>query len=134
MKRLTILTLVIALILPFAIAGAGEILNGAGATFPYPLYSKWFYAYEKATGVKINYQSIGSGGGIQQVKAGTVDFGATDAPLMKEDLEKNNLIQFPMVAGAVAMLYNIPGIPSGLKLTSEMLLIFFFKRLLTGVT
>ena len=130
MKRLTILTLVFVLILPFAIAGAGGILNGAGATFPYPLYSKWFYAYEKATGVKINYQSIGSGGGIQQVKAGTVDFGASDAPLMKEDLEKNNLIQFPMVAGAVAMVYNIPGIPSGLKLTSEMVADIFLKKII----
>jgi len=102
------------------ITASAEIINGAGATFPYPLYSKWFYAYEKATGVKINYQSIGSGGGIQQVRVGTVDFGASDAPLLKEELERDGLIQFPMVAGSVAIVYNLPGIKSGLRLTPEV--------------
>lgn len=130
MKILRGLILVIVLILPFWVAVADEILNGAGATFPYPLYSKWFYTYEKTTGVKINYQSIGSGGGIQQVKAGTVDFGASDAPLAKEDLDKNNLIQFPMVAGAVAIIYNIPGISSGLKLTSEIVADIYLKKII----
>lgn len=114
-----ILTLVI--VIAFSIASSAEIINGAGATFPYPLYSKWFYVYEKATGVKINYQSIGSGGGIQQVKAGTVDFGASDAPLSKEELDKHGLIQFPTVAGAVAIVYNLPRIPIGLKLTPEII-------------
>src|SRR3972149_1115191 len=121
MKTIVKLLLAIVVALGFAAAGAAELINGVHSTGPYPLYSKWFYAHAKTTGVKINYQSIGSGGGIQQVKAGTVDFGASDAPLLREDLEKNNMVQFPMVAGAVAMIYNIPGIPSGLKLTSEII-------------
>ncbi len=75
MKNILRLTLVLLLVLAFGMTAKAEIINGAGATFPYPLYSKWFYKYEKNTGIKINYQSIGSGGGIQQVKAGTVDFG-----------------------------------------------------------
>ena len=100
---------------------AAEIINGAGATFPYPLYSQWFYSYQELTGIKINYQSIGSGAGIQQVKAGTVDFGASDAPLQKEDLDAANLIQFPMVAGAVAIAYNLPDVPTGLKLTPQVI-------------
>ncbi|MEW6409902.1 MAG: phosphate ABC transporter substrate-binding protein PstS [Nitrospirota bacterium] len=119
--RLTLaLALALALVMAFGMTAEAEIINGAGATFPYPLYSKWFYQYEKNTGIKINYQSIGSGGGIQQVKAGTVDFGASDAPLPKEEIDKHGLIQFPTVAGAVAVAYNLPGIPSGLKLTSEI--------------
>ncbi|MFH1903590.1 MAG: phosphate ABC transporter substrate-binding protein PstS [Candidatus Omnitrophota bacterium] len=102
-------------------AASAGVINGAGATFPYPLYSQWFYSYQQQTGVKINYQSIGSGAGIQQVKVGTVDFGASDAPLTKEDLSANNLVQFPMVGGAVAITYNVPGLGSGLKLTSPMI-------------
>ncbi|MEW6675627.1 MAG: phosphate ABC transporter substrate-binding protein PstS [Nitrospirota bacterium] len=121
MRNILKLTLAFVLVMAFSMALAAEIINGAGATFPYPLYSKWFYSYEKVTGIKINYQSIGSGGGIQQVKAGTVDFGASDAPLPKEELEKYGLIQFPTVAGAVAIVYNLPGIPTGLKLTSALI-------------
>ncbi len=121
MKRALKLALVIAIVLSFTTAYAAEILNGAGATFPYPLYSKWFYNYEKQTGVKINYQSIGSGGGIQQIEAGTVDFGASDAPLPKEELDKHGLFQFPTVAGSEAIAYNLPGIPTGLKLTPEVI-------------
>ncbi len=111
--------LVLAMVLAAGTAWAGVSLNGAGATFPYPLYSKWFYTYEKETGVKINYQSIGSGGGIAQVKAGTVDFGASDAPLKGEQLREAGLFQFPMVAGVVAIVYNLPGIEQGLKLSSS---------------
>ena len=96
---------------------AATTLNGAGATFPYPLYTKWFDAYKNATGVQINYQAIGSGGGIQQLKNKTVDFGASDAPLSNADLTgmPGAVVQIPTVAGAVAIVYNVPGV-SGLKL------------------
>ena len=86
---------------------SGKIISGAGATFPYPVYSKWAYAYFKLTGIKINYQSIGSGGGIRQIKAKTVDFGASDAPLKAEELEKAGLIQFPMIIGGVVPVINL---------------------------
>src|SRR5579862_414667 len=88
------------------------LLNAAGATFPYPIYSKWFSDYHQAhPNVQINYQSIGSGGGIQQLKAGTVDFGASDMPLNDQLLGQFNfkIIQFPTVLGAVVPTYNIPG-------------------------
>ncbi len=100
---------------------AGPQLIGAGATFPYPIYSKWFYEYEKETGVKINYQPIGSGGGIQQIIAKTVDFGASDAPLDAKTLKEHGLIQMPTVAGAVAMAYNLPGVGKGLKFTPGLI-------------
>ncbi|MCX7942304.1 MAG: phosphate ABC transporter substrate-binding protein PstS, partial [Dictyoglomaceae bacterium] len=96
-------------------------LTGAGATFPYPLYSRWFYDFEKETGIKINYQAVGSGAGIQQIKAGTVDFGATDALLTGKEQEESGLIMIPTVAGAVAIIYNLPGIGKGLKLTRELI-------------
>ncbi|MBI5191649.1 MAG: phosphate ABC transporter substrate-binding protein PstS [Nitrospirae bacterium] len=118
MKKVLLLALTV-LALTAGAAQAGITLNGAGATFPYPLYSKWFYNYEKQTGTRVNYQSIGSGGGISQVKAGTVDFGASDAPLKAKELREANLFQFPMVAGAVAVVYNLPGVGSGLKLKSQ---------------
>ncbi len=85
-------------------------ITGAGATFPYPLYSKWAFHFEKETGNKVNYQAIGSGGGIRQITNRTVDFGASDAPLKPEELRKNNLIQFPTVIGAVVITYNVPEI------------------------
>jgi phosphate transport system substrate-binding protein len=118
MKKL-VSVMAIAMTLFTASAFAGETLNGAGATFPYPLYSKWFYSYEKETGTKVNYASIGSGGGISQVKAGTVDFGASDAPLTGKEQKEANLFQFPTVGGAVAIVYNVPGVQSGLKLDSK---------------
>jgi phosphate transport system substrate-binding protein len=97
-------------------------LNGAGATFPYPIYSQWAYKYNAITGVQINYQSIGSGGGIQQIKAKTVDFGASDAPLKKEDLDANGLAQFPLIMGGVVPVINVKGInPGELKLGGELL-------------
>jgi phosphate transport system substrate-binding protein len=88
-------------------------ISGAGATFPYPVYAKWADAYKKETGVGMNYQSIGSGGGIKQIEAKTVTFGATDAPLKGEDLEKNGLVQFPMVMGGIVPVVNIDGVKAG---------------------
>ena len=88
-------------------------ISGAGATFPYPIYAKWADAYKKETGVGLNYQSIGSGGGIKQIEARTVTFGATDAPLKGPDLDKNGLVQFPMVMGAIVPVVNIEGIKAG---------------------
>jgi phosphate transport system substrate-binding protein len=100
---------------------AGDI-TGAGATFPYPIYAKWADAYKKQTGVGLNYQSIGSGGGIKQITAKTVDFGASDAPLKPEELDKNGLFQFPAIMGGVVPVYNVKGIEAGkLRLTGELL-------------
>src|SRR5579859_2023566 len=99
-------------------------LNAAGATFPYPIYSKWFNEYHKLhPNVAINYQSIGSGGGIQQLHAGTVDFGASDMPLKDDLLQKLNLhiTQFPTVLGAVVPSYNMPGVEATLKFTPAAL-------------
>ena len=101
---------------------AADNITGAGATFPYPLYSKWAEAYKAKTGVGMNYQSIGSGGGIKQIIAKTVDFGASDAPMQAADLDKNGLVQFPMVIGGVVPVYNIEGIkPGGIRLTGAVL-------------
>ena len=94
------------------VAIAAEI-SGAGASFPYPIYAKWADAYKKATGVGLNYQSIGSGGGIKQIYARTVTFGATDAPLKGSDLDKHGLAQFPMVMGGIVPVINVPGIKPG---------------------
>src|SRR5262249_28836857 len=88
-------------------------ISGAGATFPYPIYAKWADAYKKETTVGLNYQSIGSGGGIKQIQAKTVVFGATDAPLSGQDLAKSNLVQFPMVMGGIVPVVNLDGIPAG---------------------
>src|SRR5215471_336288 len=93
-------------------AWAAEI-SGAGATFPYPIYAKWAEAYAAKTGVKMNYQSIGSGGGIAQIRAKTVDFGASDMPLKPEDLQKDGLTQFPPVVGGEVMVVNLPGVQAG---------------------
>ena len=100
-------------------AGAAEI-SGAGATFPYPIYAKWAEAYKAKTGTSMNYQSIGSGGGIKQITANTVDFGASDMPLKPEDLAKDGLQQWPMVMGGVVMVVNLQGIkPGQLKLDGK---------------
>jgi phosphate transport system substrate-binding protein len=92
---------------------AAEDISGAGATFPYPIYAKWADAYKKETGVGLNYQSIGSGGGIKQIEARTVTFGASDAPLKGEELDKNGLAQFPMVMGAIVPVVNLDGVNAG---------------------
>jgi phosphate transport system substrate-binding protein len=102
-------------------AMAAEI-TGAGATFPFPIYAKWAEAYKAKSGNSMNYQSIGSSGGIKQIKAKTVDFGATDAPVSFADLEKDGLVQFPAIIGGVVPVANIEGIkPGQLKLTGELL-------------
>lgn len=102
-------------------AQAAEI-TGAGATFPFPIYSKWAEAYKANTGIGLNYQSIGSGGGIRQIKAKTVDFGASDKPLDKEELEKEGLMQFPAIIGGVVPIFNLEGIGQGqLKLSGDLI-------------
>lgn len=128
MKFLKASALSLTLLLFVVAAGAQShdpvSMNAAGATFPYPIYSKWFDAYHKLhPEVQINYQSIGSGGGIQQLKAGTVDFGASDMPLNDQLLSQFNfkIIQFPTVLGAVVPTYNIPGVSAVLKFTPKAL-------------
>src|SRR6202044_1690835 len=95
------------------VAAAAADISGAGATFPYPIYSKWADAYKKLTGIGLNYQSIGSGGGIKQIKAKTVTFGASDMPLKPEDLNASGLLQFPVIIGGVVPVVNIKGIQGG---------------------
>ncbi len=104
----------------------GGQINGAGATFPYPIYSKWFNEYAKINqDAKINYQSIGSGGGIKQITEGTVDFGASDSPMSDEEIQKansknnNNILHIPTVIGSVVLTYNIPGVDKNINLTPE---------------
>lgn len=105
-------------------------ITGAGASFPAPIYSKWADAYQKATGNKVNYQSIGSGGGIKQITAKTVDFGASDMPLKVEQLEKDGLTQFPAVIGGVVPVVNIPGIkPGDLQLSGPVLADIFLGKI-----
>src|SRR5882672_6841010 len=108
--------------LALAIGAQAVDITGAGATFPYPIYAKWADAYKKQTGIGMNYQSIGSGGGIAQIKAKTVDFGASDMPLKPEDLQAAGLIQFPAIIGGVVPVVNIEGIaPGALKFTGPVL-------------
>jgi phosphate transport system substrate-binding protein len=97
----------------FSTSALAADITGAGATFPYPIYAKWADAYKKETGVGVNYQSIGSGGGIKQITAKTVQFGASDMPMKPEELEKNGLMQFPAIMGGDVMVYNVKGVPSG---------------------
>src|SRR5688500_2579341 len=107
---------------------SGAALTGAGATFPAPLYSKWSDAYATKTGVNINYQSIGSGGGIRQLSEQTVDFGASDAPMSDGELAKakgGRVLHIPTVLGAVVVIYNLPGVSTGLKLTGEAVAAIF---------
>ena len=108
--------------LSFVTLSSAQGVTGAGASFPAPLYSKWAADYNKATGVKINYQSVGSGAGIKQIDAKTVDFGASDMPLTDEELSKKGLMQVPTVIGGVIPVVNIKGIqPGQLKLTGQVL-------------
>ena len=104
--------------------------TGAGASFPYPIYAKWAEAYKKETGNSMNYQSIGSGGGIKQIKAKTVDFGASDKPLKAEELDQYGLIQFPMIMGGVVPVVNLDGIkPGQLKLSGDVLADIFLGKI-----
>ena len=106
----------------FASVAPAQDMTGAGATFPAPIYAKWADAYNKATGARLNYQSVGSGAGIQQIRAKTVDFGASDMPLTDELLAKDGLVQFPTVIGGVVPVVNIKGIaPGQIKLTGQLL-------------
>ncbi len=108
--------------LAFAVTAEAADISGAGATFPYPVYAKWAEAYKQQSGTSMNYQSIGSGGGIKQIGARTVDFGASDKPLTSEELAKADLVQFPTVMGGVVPVVNIPGLkPGELKLTGPVL-------------
>ncbi|MEO7760799.1 MAG: phosphate ABC transporter substrate-binding protein PstS [Casimicrobiaceae bacterium] len=105
-------------------------ITGAGATFPYPIYAKWADAYKKQTDVAMNYQSIGSGGGIKQIQAKTVDFGASDMPLKPEELEKNGLVQFPAIVGGNVIVYNLKGVESGkVKLTGPLIADIFLGKI-----
>jgi phosphate transport system substrate-binding protein len=116
----------------FSSAASAADLSGAGATFPAPVYAKWAEMYKGTTGVGLNYQAIGSGGGIKQIKAKTVDFGASDKPLKPEDLNASGLFQFPTVVGGVVPVVNLPGIaPGQLKLTGPMLAAIFYGQLKT---
>jgi len=120
---------VASLILAGTVSAGSLSLSGAGATFPYPVYAKWANAYAGETGVKLNYQSIGSGGGIAQIKAGTVDFGASDAPMKKDQLDKFGLVQWPQIMGGVVPVVNLPGIATNqLELTPDLLANIFLGR------
>src|SRR5579863_942066 len=115
-KRLLIMAAALGLTLSAAaadITGSHADISGAGATFPYPIYAKWADAYKTLTGIGLNYQSIGSGGGIKQIKAKTVTFGASDMPLKPDDLKAAGLLQFPMIIGGVVPVVNIQGIQGG---------------------
>src|SRR5882757_3726702 len=130
LRKTTLLGLTIALGV-CASASAQMMINGAGATFPYPIYSKWFDEYVKVDpSVRFNYQSIGSGGGQKQILAQTVDFGASDGPMTDENLAKEpgKILHIPTVAGAVVMTYNLPGNPS-LKLDGETIADIFLGKI-----
>jgi phosphate transport system substrate-binding protein len=121
-KLSRILAATVIAVASFATPAAAADITGAGATFPFPIYSKWAEAYKKETGNGLNYQSIGSGGGIRQIRAKTVDFGASDAPLKGDVLQKDGLVQFPAVMGGLVPALNIQGIGQrGLKLTGPLL-------------
>ena len=120
----------------FAIPLHGQLkLNGAGATFPYVIYSKWFDVYHEKTGIEFNYQSIGSGGGIKQVIEGTVDFGATDGPMSEEQMndvakkQGTDILHIPTVMGAVVVTYNLPDVGMGLRLTPDVLASIFLGEI-----
>jgi phosphate transport system substrate-binding protein len=129
MKRILAIALFAAL--AWTSAQAADI-SGAGATFPYPIYSKWAAAYKEKTGTGLNYQSIGSGGGIKQIKAKTVTFGASDMPLKPEDLEASGLVQFPMIMGGSVPVVNLPGIQPGRLTLSGQVLADIFQGNITN--
>ena len=113
MSKILARTVLAAALVGAAVSAFALDISGAGATFPYPVYSKWADTYKKETGNGLNYQSIGSGGGIKQIIANTVTFGATDAPLKPEDLEKNGLVQWPQVMGGIVPVINLDGVAAG---------------------
>jgi phosphate transport system substrate-binding protein len=135
MKRLAGMLLVVLALGGFVLAQNALLINGAGATFPAPIYSKWFDDFHKANGTQINYQSVGSGAGIKQVTEGTVDFGASDGPMNDDQIKaykaKNGtgILHFPTVLGAVVPTYNIPGVSGALNFSPEALSGIFLGRI-----
>jgi phosphate transport system substrate-binding protein len=119
-----------AAVMAFGLPAQAADITGAGATFPFPIYAKWAEAYKQKTGIGMNYQSIGSGGGIAQIKAKTVDFGASDMPLKPDDLEKAGLMQFPAIIGGVVPIINMEGLaPGAMKLTGPVLADIFLGKI-----
>jgi phosphate transport system substrate-binding protein len=132
MRRVAVLLAATALAVGRPSAGAAQDLTGAGATFPAPIYSKWFDDYSVKTGVKINYQSIGSGGGVRQISEQTVDFGASDGPMSDEELAKAKggaVLHIPTVMGAVVVAYNLPELQKPLKLTGDVIADIFMGKI-----
>ena len=116
----------------FSVAAQAADITGAGATFPYPIYAKWADAYKKETGIGLNYQSIGSGGGIKQITARTVAFGASDAPMKAEDLDKHGLVQFPAIMGGVVLAFNVKGVKTReIKLTGPLVADIYLGKVKT---
>ncbi len=131
-RRNTLASFLAAAALAFGVQAHAVDITGAGATFPYPIYAKWADAYKKQVGVGMNYQSIGSGGGIAQIKAKTVDFGASDMPLKPEDLQAAGLMQFPAIIGGVVPVVNLEGIaPGALRFTGPVLADIYFCKIKT---
>jgi phosphate transport system substrate-binding protein len=119
-----------AILLAAVTISAHADITGAGATFPYPMYAKWAEGYKKSTGISLNYQSIGSSGGIRQINAKTVDFGASDAPVKGEDLEKNGQIQFPAIIGGTVPVVNLDGFkPGELRITGPVIADVFLGKI-----
>lgn len=132
LRRFGFLLLIVTAVM--GVATAQTVLNGAGATFPYPIYSKWFNEYHKAhSDVQINYQSIGSGGGIRQLSSGTVDFGASDGPMTDQQLSDagRKIYHIPTVLGSVVPAYNVPGVKGELKFTGKVLADIFLGKITT---
>ena len=130
MKSLAVMIFSLIFVVP--LAAQVKQINGAGASFPYPVYSQWAHAYHNAKGVQVNYQSIGSGGGIAQIRAKTVNFGGTDIPMKEEELNEAGLIQFPTVMGGVVPIFNVKGIkPGEMRLTPEVLTDIFLGKIRT---
>ncbi len=131
LKRIVAVLITLGMVASLALAAAPVLINGAGATFPYPIYSKWFDEYSKInTAVQFNYQSIGSGGGIKQITAKTVDFGASDGPMSQDQMNEapGRLYHIPTVMGADVVAYNVPGIAQGLKLSGDVIADIFLGK------
>ncbi|UDQ96617.1 phosphate ABC transporter substrate-binding protein PstS [Lentisphaerota bacterium WC36G] len=127
---LSIATLLSATTIPTKAATEVKLLNGAGASFPAPVYRLWTYMYHKKTKIRINYQSVGSGAGVSQIKANTVDFAGTDAPLKEKELIKHNLVQFPMLTGGVVLVVNLPKIKNNaVKLSKTVIADIFLGKI-----
>jgi phosphate transport system substrate-binding protein len=130
MRTYLVRTLFLLVAWTVSLVGNAADITGAGATFPYPIYAKWADAYKSQTGVGMNYQSIGSGGGIKQIKAKTVDFGASDLPLTLEELDKEGLFQFPAIVGGVVPVVNLEGVsPGQLRLSGKVLADIFLGKI-----